>query len=63
MPIPFRRLLVLALLAIALVRPASTAAAPPDLGYEDLSFVGASPAPTGEKPESKAWFNDFTARS
>ena len=58
MPIRIRRLSVMLVLAIVLVRPASAVAAPLDVGYEDLSFVGASPAPTGEKPESKAWFND-----
>ena len=29
-----------------------------DVGVEGLSYAGAAPNPTGEKPESKLWFND-----
>lgn len=53
-----RRLIVALLLGIALVRPVPVAAATGDVGYEGPSYAGASAAPTGEKPESKAWFND-----
>ena len=50
-----RRLSVLLLIAVALVRPLPTVAAI-DVGHEGPTYVGS--APTGEKPESKAWFND-----
>ena len=29
-----------------------------DVGYQDLSYDGDGTAPTGEKPESKLWWND-----
>ena len=35
-----------------------TTAATGDVGIEGLSYAGAGSSPTGEKPESKAWFND-----
>ncbi len=44
-------------LAASGVLPATTAAAPVTAGYRDFSYTGAS-APTGEKPQSKLWFND-----
>ena len=39
------------------VLPASAAAAPVTAGYRDFSYSGTS-APTGEKPQSKLWYND-----
>lgn len=39
------------------VSPPSTP--PPDVGFRDFSFGSSiSPAPTGEKPQSKLWWND-----
>lgn len=38
--------------------PAPSAAATGDIGVEGPSFAGAGSGPTGEKPESKTWFND-----
>ncbi len=38
--------------------PQGSRAATGDIGYEGPSFAGASGAVTGEKPESKLWFND-----
>ena len=54
------RLLIAAALAVAFVAtPASLASADPgDVGHEGPSFVGASGAVSGEKPESKLWWND-----
>jgi Big-like domain-containing protein len=54
-PVLIRRLSVLLLVGVALVRPVPAVAAT-DVGYEGPTYV--STAPTGEKPESKAWFND-----
>jgi PKD repeat protein len=48
---------ILAIVSIAL-SPMGAAAAPGDLGYEGPSFAGLSGAATGEKPESKLWWND-----
>jgi len=45
-----------AIAALAVLAPA--AAAPGDIGHEDMSTTGAGDEVTGEKPESKAWFND-----
>lgn len=39
------------------VLPAMVAAAPVTVGYRDFSYSGTT-APTGEKPQSKLWFND-----
>lgn len=46
--------------AVALLGPASAgaAAAAGDVGHEDISTTGAGDEVTGEKPESKAWWND-----
>ncbi len=57
-----RRALVLAatigvLVAASGMLPATVAAAPVTVGYRDFSFSGTT-APTGEKPQSKLWFND-----
>lgn len=44
---------------LALVWPTSAAvAAPDDIGYEGPSTAGDGSAATGEKPESKLWWND-----
>ncbi|MGZ8724556.1 MAG: hypothetical protein ACXWYG_11015, partial [Aeromicrobium sp.] len=50
---------LVALLSTALA-PAGTRAAPGDIGHEGQSFAGLTGAATGEKPESKLWFNDGT---
>ncbi len=50
--------LVAGLLSIALGVPTGVSADPGDVGVEGPSYAGASGDPTGEKPESKAWFND-----
>ena len=39
------------------VNPPTAAGAPGDVGVQGPSFTGVT-APTGEKPESKLWFND-----
>jgi hypothetical protein len=44
------------LLASLLIAPAPALAA--DVGVEGPSYAGAGAEPTGEKPESKLWFND-----
>jgi PKD repeat protein len=48
---------ILATLSVA-AAPQAARAAPPDVGYEGPSFAGLSGAATGEKPESKLWWND-----
>jgi hypothetical protein len=57
-PVLIRRLSVLLsvllFVGVAVVRPTPAAAAA-DVGYEGPGYT--STAPTGEKPESKAWFN------
>ncbi|MDQ2941813.1 MAG: hypothetical protein M3R05_06465, partial [Chloroflexota bacterium] len=55
MPVLIRRLSVLLLFGVVLVQPMPVAAAT-DVGHEGPAYT--SSAPTGEKPESKAWFND-----
>ncbi|MEO6577398.1 MAG: hypothetical protein ABIO99_00655, partial [Candidatus Limnocylindria bacterium] len=45
-------------LIFATLSPAAAGAALGDIGVEGPSYAGASSSPTGEKPESKAWFND-----
>ena len=40
--------------------PPGASADPGDVGHEGPSFAGASGAVTGEKPESKLWWNDGT---
>lgn len=55
------RLLIAAALAVAFaIAPAPPAARadPGDVGWEGPSFAGASGAVSGEKPESKLWWND-----
>jgi trimeric autotransporter adhesin len=53
------RILTSAALALVFLASPSPAAAAPDVGYEGPSYVGlTTSAPTGEKPESKLWFND-----
>ena len=47
--------LVAGLLSISMALPAAVSA---DVGAEGLSYAGAASNPTGEKPESKLWFND-----
>ena len=47
--------LVAGLLSISMALPAAVRA---DTGVEGLSYAGAASNPTGEKPESKLWFND-----
>ncbi len=37
---------------------AEAAAAPVEVGYRDFSYNSSPSAPTGEKPQSKLWFND-----
>ena len=49
--------LALLLLALTVTSAPTASAAPGDIGYQGASFSGAT-APTGEKPESKLWFND-----
>ena len=53
-------LAVAGLLALLLnvAAPARASADPGDVGYEGPSFAGATGAVTGEKPESKLWWND-----
>jgi hypothetical protein len=59
-----RYLSAFALLAIALTigigsRSAPASAAPADIGYRDFNFGSScNSTPTGEKPESKLWWND-----
>lgn len=50
--------LVAGLLALSTVMPATVSADAGDVGVEGPSYTGASANPTGEKPESKTWFND-----
>ena len=40
------------------LHPDEARAAPGDIGFEGPSTVGAGSSPTGEKPESKLWWND-----
>jgi PKD repeat protein len=57
----FARILISAALAMLFLAPPSPAVAAPDVGYEGPSYAGlGTSAPTGEKPESKLWFNDGT---
>jgi hypothetical protein len=44
--------------SFSLSLPSAASAAAGDIGVEGLSYAGASADPTGEKPESKTWFND-----
>jgi hypothetical protein len=49
--------LVASLLTLSSVVPATVNADTGDVGVEGPSYAGAGPNPTGEKPESKTWFN------
>jgi hypothetical protein len=49
--------LVACLLAVSNVLPATVHADTGDVGVQGPSYAGAGPNPTGEKPESKIWFN------
>ena len=58
-----RRLLLVCVLGLAAAgwaatTPSAARAAEGDIGYEGPSTVGAQTALTGEKPESKLWWND-----
>lgn len=51
-------LLTALVFGFALAQAGNAAAAAGDIGFEGRSTVGAGSAPTGEKPESKLWWND-----
>ncbi|MCZ7573770.1 MAG: DNRLRE domain-containing protein [Ardenticatenaceae bacterium] len=56
-------IMVLALASVLLAStvPLARASDPVDIGYRDFSYpsgTGGNSEPTGEKPESKLWFND-----
>jgi PKD repeat protein len=53
-----RLTLIISLAATGLAFSSIARAAPGDIGYEGPSTTGAGNAPTGEKPESKLWWND-----
>src|SRR5215217_8351713 len=56
-----RTALVLAVLLTTLFGYAGATSAASDVGYRDFSFNATSVvAPTGEKPQSKLWYNDGT---
>jgi trimeric autotransporter adhesin len=56
--VPFRLLTLAAMVAVLLAMPLPVAAAG-DIGHEGGSYAGVTTAgPTGEKPESKLWWND-----
>jgi hypothetical protein len=60
-PVPALRAALLGLLvafAVALPCASPASAATGDVGFPGPSTSGAGTAPTGEKPESKLWFND-----
>jgi PKD repeat protein len=50
--------LMAGVLAASAVFPPAALADAGDIGVEGPSYAGAAANPTGEKPESKAWFND-----
>src|SRR3954463_5285005 len=52
--------LVLGLLAGSLVAPTGAHSAAVEVGYRDFSYSTSITAPTGQKPESKLWYNDGT---
>ncbi|MGZ9275854.1 MAG: CBM96 family carbohydrate-binding protein, partial [Candidatus Limnocylindrales bacterium] len=54
----FRAVLVVLALGFMLALPSATSADPGDVGFQDMSGVGAGAAPSGSKPESKLWHND-----
>ena len=51
-------LLVVVLAAMGLLSPTVAPAEVGDIGFAGPSFQGTGGPPTGEKPESKLWFND-----
>ena len=51
-------LVALALMAIGALLPASAGATAVTAGFRDFSYCTTVSAPTGQKPESKLWFND-----
>ncbi len=56
--VPLLTILLGLLLGSFLVPPSPTLAAAGDVGIEGQSFAGAASGVTGEKPESKLWWND-----
>src|SRR4051794_4301719 len=50
--------LAVALALLGAVLPAAASAAPVTAGFRDFSYGTTVSAPTGQKPESKLWFND-----
>jgi hypothetical protein len=53
-----RAALVATLALVAAILPAAASAAPVTAGFRDFSYGTTVSAPTGQKPESKLWFND-----
>jgi PKD repeat protein len=53
-----RIVLSASVLSVAIFLPAAAVADAGDVGFEGPSYAGAGADPTGEKPESKLWFND-----
>jgi PKD repeat protein len=51
-------LAVVAILVAGSALPGAGATVAGDIGYRDQSTLGATPAPSGSKPESKLWWND-----
>src|SRR5580765_5531886 len=51
-------LVALALVAAGALLPAAAGATPVTAGFRDFSYGTTVSAPTGQKPESKLWFND-----
>jgi hypothetical protein len=53
-----RALVAIALCAAGALLPTAAGAAPVTAGFRDFSYGTTVTAPTGQKPESKLWFND-----
>jgi hypothetical protein len=51
---------LLALVGSWLVAPTGAQSAAVEVGYRDFSYSSSITAPTGQKPESKLWYNDGT---
>jgi hypothetical protein len=51
---------LLALIGSWLVAPTGAQSAAVEVGYRDFSYSTSITAPTGQKPESKLWYNDGT---
>ncbi|MCA1709160.1 MAG: hypothetical protein LC808_40115, partial [Actinobacteria bacterium] len=51
-------MVLLAVVTLSAFNPGEAQAATGDIGFEGPSTVGAPIALTGEKPESKLWWND-----